>query len=641
MKKKQLKAFALLMLCYLLLAGCIATQEVKATGIYSEPGTTMALHNWAYSVKCHTIAKANGNTMIIYSVLNAKKQQTLVIDLVDRNGKRTNYKKLSIPGKTWGGTVYQAPDGCNYITTGNNGNIAFYVMKYSADWNLLGTASITKDESYTDTAFDAGNSDMTLAGNYLVVHTARGRKDGHQSNFTFWIDTKTMKPVSIADAFPDTHVSHSFSQFVRYDGNRIIMIDQGDAYPRGISMITQLPNLNNKNTKASLLMKFWGETGNNYTGSTVDGFELGRKNYLVIGASIPHDRFATSAAYEAYDGSTNLYAILIDPVSGTSRFKWLTNNSSGKTNWLVETVKMIKLDDDKFIILYGTNETGDTGNYYTNYMLIDSDGNIKKSGRMIKRFYCTSEPSYSENILTWCHYVESDLGNFMVLNRWNIKTGHFSVQNIRLDVNSKIDSILRENTKTVYKKGGKGEVELNVFSDIFDKNYDSAPAVWKSSNSSVIQVSEEETMLSRPVYGSSEYDKKYKIVSTNILAKKQGTATISCEIGNKKWSVKFRVKGAAVKPGKVKKLSVKNKKRGRVLVSWKKVSGAKYYQLQYSTKKNFKKKKIRRGIRKRKVTVRLGTKRKKKYYFRVRAVKLMGNKRVYGDWSKVVKKIYK
>ena len=77
------------------------------------------------------------------------------------------------------------------------------------------------------------------------------------------------------------------------------------------------------------------------------------------------------------------------------------------------------------------------------------------------------------------------------------------------------------------------------------------------------------------------------------------------------------------------------------MVSWKKVSGAKYYQLQYSTKKNFKKKKIRRGIRKRKVTVRLGTKRKKKYYVRVRAVKLMGNKRVYGDWSKVVKKIYK
>lgn len=652
MKKKQSKAFVSLTICYVLslLIICIDARDVKAAGIYTEPGTMIATHNWAYPVKCHTIAKENGNTMIIYSVLNAKKQQTLVIDLINCKGKRTNYKKIPIPGETWGGTVYQAQDGCNYITTGNSGNIAFFVMKYSADWTLLGTASITKDESYTDTAFEGGNSDMTLAEDYLIVHTARRRKNGHQSNFTFWIDTKTMKPVSIADEFPDTHVSHSFSQFVRYDGNRIIMIDQGDGAPRGVSMITQLPNLNSKDTKKSLLMKFWMAEGAfsdmfllNYTGATVDGFELGRKHHLVIGKSIPHDRFTSSAEYEAYDvginGGTNLYVILIDPVSGASRLKWLTNNPSGKTIGMIETVEMIKLDDDKFIILYGTHDTRDTDertydNYYTNYMLIDSDGNIKKAGKMEKKFYCTSEPSYNGGILTWCHYMESELGNFMVLNRWDIETGGFSVQNIELGLASKIGTISRRNTERVYKKGEKFELQLKIFSDSFD----AAPAVWKSSDSSVIQVLNEETLLGNAVHGNTKDKQKYKVVSTNLLAKKQGTATISCVIGNKKWSGKLKVKGTVKKPGKVKKLSVKKKKRGRVLVSWKKVSGAEYYQLQYSTGKKFKKKKMRRSIQKKQTTVYLGAKRRKKYYFRVRAYKWVGDKRVYGEWSKVVMK---
>ncbi|MCM1244785.1 MAG: hypothetical protein NC293_03970 [Roseburia sp.] len=648
MRKKPFQAFISLLLCSLLLIDCVGVQDVEAAGIYAEPGES--IQNWSYPVKCHTITKGNGNTMVIYSVLNAKKEQTLVLDLINSRGECTNYKKLSVPGETWGGTVYQAQDGCNYITTGNSGDIAFFVMKYSTEWDLLGTASITKDESYTDIAFDAGNSDMTLAGDYLIVHAARKRKDGHQSNFTSWIDTKTMKPVSIADAFPDTHVSHSFSQFVRYDGNRIIMIDQGDSYPRGISMISQLPDLDNKNTTESLLMKFWIAEGAysdmrilNYTGTTVDGFELGRNHHLIVGKSIPHDRFTSSAEYEDYDvginGSDNVYVILVDPNLGSSQLKWLTNNPSGETIGTVETVEMVKLDDDKFIILYGTNETRDTDdhtydNYYTNYMLIDSNGNIEKSGRMEKKFYCTSEPSYDGGVLTWCHYMESELGNFMVLNRWNIETGDFSVQNIDLGIASKFGEISRLSTKRDYKQGESFELSLKIFSESFD----SAPAVWKSSDNSVIQVVNEETMVSGSVGSSTEYKQKYKSVSTELLAKKQGTATISCEIGDKKWSGKLKVKGTAKEPGKVKKLSVKSKKNGRVIVSWKKVSDAEYYQLQYAARKNFKKKKTRRSIKKRKTTVYLGAKRKKKYYFRVRAYKWVGGKRIYGEWSKIVRK---
>ncbi len=639
-----------ILLCFI--AMLILNQHcVKAAGMYTEPGTTMGIKDWAYPVKCHTISIESGKTMIIYSVLNEKKQQTLVIDLINSKGERTNYKKISVPGETWGGTVYHATDGYNYITTGNSGDIAFYVMKYDANWNLAGTATITKEKSYTNTAFDGGNSDMTLAGDLLIVHTARKRMDEHQSNFTIWIDTKTMKPVSIADKYPDTHVSHSFSQFVRYDGNRIIMIDQGDAYPRGISMITQLPDLNGKNTKESLLMKFWMTKRAfsdmfllNYTGTTVDGFELGCKHHLVIGKSIPHDCFTSSEEYEAYDvginGANNLYVILIDPGLGTSRLKWLTNNPSGKTIGMIETVETIKLDDDKFIILYGTYETRDEeeqtyNNYYTNYMVIDSSGNIKKSGKMNKKFYCTSEPSFNRGVLTWCHYMESRLGNFMVLNRWNLENGDCSIQNVDLGIASKIGKISRLNSKRDYKKGERFKVQLKIFDDSFD----SAPAVWESSDDSVIQVLHEETLLSNSVSENTKYTRKYKIVSTELVAKKKGTAKISCMMGDKRWTGKLRVKGTVAKPGKVKKLWVKSKKNGIAIVSWEKVSDAEYYQLQYSTGRKFKKKKTRHSIQRKRVRLNLGIKQKKKYYFRVRAYKWVGNKRVFGRWSKVYKKL--
>ena len=74
----------------------------------------------------------------------------------------------------------------------------------------------------------------------------------------------------------------------------------------------------------------------------------------------------------------------------------------------------------------------------------------------------------------------------------------------------------------------------------------------------------------------------------------------------------------------------------KVKVKIKKVSGAKGYQIQYSMKKSFK------GKRTKTITARTKTiknlKSKKTYYFRVKAYKLNGKKKVYSKkWSKVKK----
>ena len=86
--------------------------------------------------------------------------------------------------------------------------------------------------------------------------------------------------------------------------------------------------------------------------------------------------------------------------------------------------------------------------------------------------------------------------------------------------------------------------------------------------------------------------------------------------------------------GKVSALKLKQKKR-TVTASWKKLTGAKGYQICYSTSKKWKGKK-QKLVTKNKAVIK-NLKKKKTYYFRVRAYRLEGAKKVYGAWSGVKK----
>ncbi len=86
--------------------------------------------------------------------------------------------------------------------------------------------------------------------------------------------------------------------------------------------------------------------------------------------------------------------------------------------------------------------------------------------------------------------------------------------------------------------------------------------------------------------------------------------------------------------GKVSALKLKQKKH-TMTVSWKKLTGAKGYQICYSTSKKWKGKKQKLVSKNKAVIKKL--KKKKTYYFRVRAYRLEGTKKVYGAWSSVKK----
>ena len=89
------------------------------------------------------------------------------------------------------------------------------------------------------------------------------------------------------------------------------------------------------------------------------------------------------------------------------------------------------------------------------------------------------------------------------------------------------------------------------------------------------------------------------------------------------------------KPIKVASLKLKAKKKS-FTAKWKKVKGAKGYQLQYALSQKKLGKGKRKNVKKTSVTIKK-LKGKKTYYVRVRAYKLNGKKKVYGKWSKVKK----
>lgn len=94
--------------------------------------------------------------------------------------------------------------------------------------------------------------------------------------------------------------------------------------------------------------------------------------------------------------------------------------------------------------------------------------------------------------------------------------------------------------------------------------------------------------------------------------------------------VKTVTKPATVTISKAKKTSSKS-----LYVKWKKVSSARGYQIQCALNNKFTSGKKTVTVSKSKSSVTIKKLKNKKYYVRVRAYKVNGSKRVYGNWSKI------
>lgn len=326
--------------------------------------------------------------------------------------KAKKVKTIKLAYDVWGG-FYAGPDGNFYIAAGYHNfsesrtKTVIKIIQYNSRWKRGKTAEIKGGASNMFTGIydpiHAGNLRMDMQGNMLYVTTARTMfqsSDGlrHQSDIAFWINTTTMTEEKALHAY----VSHSFNQFVKLKDGNIYLLDHGDAYPRSLALTIikdyglKLQKMTENETS---LFSFQGETGENYTGCKVGGMEVGASNVLVCGIAQPHRQSIKGISGYGYDYKYNVFLCLADKETGKTNFLWLTAYHPKNTPVTVGETRMVKLSDERFVILYSTLEKGKTK---LNYVVINDTGKkiySKKYSGMA--FSGSSQPILYKGNIIW------------------------------------------------------------------------------------------------------------------------------------------------------------------------------------------------------------------------------------------------
>lgn len=275
----------------------------------------------------------------------------------------------------------------------------YRLVKYDKAWKK--TAYLDIKDVHVTHPVDASNLTMDSHNGKLVIYTARERyrsSDGlnHQSNIMFHIDMDKMTLLYKGGEWPHNHVSHSFATYVRFDGERIVYADHGDAYPR--SIVLQAED-NGKITQTIELLKFPGEIGDNYTGAHLGGLEVSDKNYLLTGSSV--------SLTEKYGSSRtkNLFLGVIPKTAKSdedAKLIWITDHAVNSGNAIVET-HLVKLSDNKFALLWTESKSGNS----LFYAVVDGAGKLLKKPAKLEGIPSPGNiaPLVRGNSIIWTYYT--------------------------------------------------------------------------------------------------------------------------------------------------------------------------------------------------------------------------------------------
>ena len=282
----------------------------------------------------------------------------------------------------WGG--YFAGSQFNFVVTGQSNDndsdsiVVMRVTKYSKNWNYLGNVEYSGINTYDP--FSGGSLRMTEMNGELWIRTCHEMyktSDGyhHQANMTFRIRESDLSKIDSEtnvwnfDSSPMGYVSHSFNQFIVSTGSKIYSADHGDAYPRAIVAKDITPG---GSKQAYYFINFKGQTGNNYTGSTLNGFETANNGASLIAAGTITDQ---NKAYSGgSSGAKNIW-IGVAPTDGSQvSIKYLTNYEFDGNTTATDPA-LVKINENRFLALWSTTATNDSTHGPVQYVFIDGQGN--------------------------------------------------------------------------------------------------------------------------------------------------------------------------------------------------------------------------------------------------------------------------
>lgn len=381
-----------------------------------------------------------GNLNIVYEAIDS---ENIYIARFDENYKLTDTIKITKELPLFGTAVCDGK-GNYYILYGacveedEKASKNIVIVKYSNTGRKLGQASYTAGEMSgqgTKQPFSFGSASMAIHQNILAAHFARvmfQSPDGmnHQSSTVVYADIDTMNPVSL----PIPYASHSFDQhIISASDEGFVLVDKGDAYPRGFALSRVTPEGNNsfetfhfaESTVYQTTRSELGGLIENSYGYVLAASSIKKLTYVPIPESetISRNIFVQVIKKNFMDHSNNADKLLSkgeyrapDGMAGRTGL-----NTSGQSYFLPENVadygvawltgytgnesacnpKIVKLEQNASCVLWEKfNGQDHAGTYYA---IIDALGNIIREPVLIPnaRLSFDKMPLYINGEIVW------------------------------------------------------------------------------------------------------------------------------------------------------------------------------------------------------------------------------------------------
>ena len=342
----------------------------------------------------------------------------------DNGGSYQFVDSVSIPAElTLFGGFYAGEDGYYVITGQENPEESaevecIRITKYDKSWKRVSSAGLY--DCNTVEPFDFGSLRVAEYGDYLVIrssHKMYQSSDGlnHQSNITIQYSKSQSK---ITDSYYQVmnksfgYVSHSFNQFVKIEDGKMVAVDHGDAYPRSIVLIQYPTDISsgsfvpqgwNNLCTATDVMTFGGNTGANYTGASVGGFEYSGTSYLIAGAAEENVGTGTSNN----NSERNVFLSVVSKEDNSVQTKYLTDfTGKGMT---ANTPQLVKVNDNKFLLLWTERSLSNGRISYegeVHYAAFDGQGKQISDEKTAPGYLSDCQPIIKDGQVLW--YVWSN-----------------------------------------------------------------------------------------------------------------------------------------------------------------------------------------------------------------------------------------
>jgi len=358
--------------------------RVKTAFDVNENTKTPYFSRWSGTTLSFLVDNKDGSISVVEANEYNKK---VTIEIYDQQYNLISYKSIDFELPYFGS--YYSGEKYNYIAYGDSNREekddkeVIRIVRYDKEFNRVDSISINGGVSYTIVPFRASSGRMMEHDNTLIFHTSRLRyttEDGlnHQSQLTLIIDTESMRVINYLGRFQSNHVSHSFGQFVQFDGSHHVLVDHGDAYPRSV-VLHKSNYISGYNVDYTVvdLFPIPGKIGANCTGVSIGGFEISSGSYIVAMNSVDHSLVTEYTDFVLKGIEKDQRDIFICSVPKNKLSKEYVKQTMLARYTGSEKIgsvpQLVKISDDKMMVLWQEfNISGKPG--ALKYVFIDENG---------------------------------------------------------------------------------------------------------------------------------------------------------------------------------------------------------------------------------------------------------------------------